>query len=343
MSAVTADDLKKLDRREWQALLEILKESNPIDAVVQRSGAEYRLQRAGHELRGREHDSLIVDPHKGLYQWHSQGEAGDVFNWLMQRHHVDLVTAVLMLANEERRPVVRSAQQTPPPPQQTPETPPLPQDLHLRYHRALDPAARQWWYAQGVTDQGIARFFLGVCDDKPEYGRAYAIPVIEGGKLVNLRLRLAEPKSGHKDKYRPWARGYGTQLFNRDILTPDLGAVVITAGEKKAVVLWEHGIPAVSPTGGCGNWKPEWTTALQFCRKVFIAYDPTEQPAAWKLAEQIGDRAFVAQLPDKPDDFITAHGRDAFRRCLADAEPYADRDYWRKQLGGRNLWGRTLE
>ena len=339
MNPTTVEELKRLDRSAWHALLESLKARHPIEQVVMQTGPEFRLARSGHELRGVTHDSLVVTPSKGLYQWHSRREAGDIFNWLMHRHHVDMLEAVARLASG----TVGGASTSPswanrPAPE---ETPPLPQDLHLRYHRRLDEAARAWWHSQGISDQGIARFLLGVSDDHGDYGRAYTIPIIEAGRLVNLRLRLAEPRT-RGDKYRPWDRGRGTQLFNADILTPELGAVVITAGEKKAMVLWEYGISAVSPTGGCGNWRESWTTRLQFCRKVYLCFDPTEQAAAWKLAAEIGERAFVARLPDKPDDFILTAGRDAFRRALAQADPYADREYWRKQLGGRNLWGRTI-
>lgn len=337
---ITLENLKKLQRPEWQALLDSLK-AQRIDHVIEATGAEYRLARRGHEWRGVEHDSLVVDPEKGLYQWHSRHEAGDVFTWVRNRYGVDMFGAVLLLAATGPLPTAPASAPAVPPPTAPPL--PLPQDLHLRYHRALDPAARQWWYDQGLTDQGIARFFLGVCDGHGDYGRAYTIPVIENGVLVNLRPRLAHPSS-KGDKYRPWDRGRGTHLFNADILTPELGGVVITAGEKKAMVLWEHGIPAVSPTGGCNNWRPAWTTRLRFCRKVYIAYDPTpaEQDAARKLGEDIGERAWLVTLPAKPDDFILAEGREAFRACLRNAEPVADRQWWLKQLGGRNLWGKLL-
>ncbi len=161
-------------------------------------------------------------------------------------------------------------------------------------------------------------------------------PVLAGRLRRSPRVRTGVHDPGHRERQRSstsgcgWStrqtarrtsiargrRGCGTQLYNADILTPELGAVVVTAGEKKVMVLWEHGIPAVTPTGGCGNWKDEWTTRLSSAASVYIAFDPPEQAAAWKLAEQIGERALVAQCPDKPDDYILQHGRDAFRERL---------------------------
>jgi DNA primase len=328
--------LRHLSHDDWTRLVEGLRQQVHIEDVIQATGGDYQLEPEGRELRGKEHSSLIVTPAKGLYQWHAQNEGGDVFTWLQRRHNCDLTAAVAMLASMNLpRLAPRPGTQRAP----EPEPEPLPQDLHLAFYQALDEGSRGWWHDQGVGDEGIAHFYLGVHDHEV-FGRCYTIPIMEAGRLVNLRMRLANPLHGVKDKYRPWAKGYGTQLFNADILTPQVHDVVITAGEKKAMVCWQHGIPAISPTGGCDNWKPEWTERLRYCSTVFIAFDPTESRAAWGLARKLGERALVAALPNKPDDFLTANGADAFWQKLLEAEPLADRDYWRRQMGGRPLWGK---
>jgi hypothetical protein len=203
-----------------------------------------------------------------------------------------------------------------------PEPParPLPQNLHYRFHKQLDgdPAARQWWHGQGISDEAIDHFLLGVMEHR-YYGRCYTIPVIEGGMLVNIRLRLDKPTGPKGDKYRPLRAGHGSQLFNSDILTPDLKGVIVTAGEKKAIVLWQYGIPAVSSTAGCGHWRSEWNERLRHCEKVFIAYDPLETHHARTLAERLGERAYVVQMPDNPDDYILRQGEPAFRALLSAA------------------------
>jgi len=315
---------------------EALKAQVRLEEVIEAS-SDIRLEGHGRYRRAREHDSLVVDTQTGFYNWNSRGEAGDVFTWLQLHGRMTFPEACQALASGQYGRVTLPADAPAPEPPLV-----LPQDLHLRYHRSLDAEARAWWHGQGINDAAIARFFLGVCDFHPLYRQTtYTIPVIEAGQLLNVRHRLAAAQSA-RDKYRPERAGIGAALFNADILTPDLTGVVVVAGEKKVIVLWQHGIPAVSSTAGCGHWTAAFTTRLQFCQRAYIAFDPGESTAAWKLAEQIGERAFVAALPAKPDDFITAEGAQAFRRCLREAEPYADRDYWWRQLDGRSPWGRLL-
>jgi DNA primase len=337
VSQDAVDRINHLPSDEWNRLVESIRENMALQDVIEVTG--FQLEESGRELRGVDHDSLVVHPQKQVYKWYRMGEGGDVFTWVCNRYHVDLNTAIAMLMETDLLP---RAHVTEPHRAQPVEAAvePLPQDLHLRCHQDLDKHSREWWHAQGIKDEAIARFFLGM-HRHAVYGRCFTIPIIERGVLVNLRMRIENPEKP-KDKYRPWDRGRGTQLFNRDVLTPELGGVVIVAGEKKAITLWQYGIPAVSPTGGCSNWKPEWTTALQFCRKVYIAFDPTETPAAWKLAQTIGERAHILTLPDKPDDWILANGEHEFRKALKYAEPFADRDYWLRQNGGKSMWGREL-
>jgi len=325
----------------------VLRENASIEELVQKAG--FTIDGRGHTLTTKEHESLTLYTGTNSWYWFSKGVGGSTIDWIMFYYNVGFSEALdilegytsLQASEAAALPSARDDFSGIHVPEPVPPPPDLRQDLHLVYHRRLDPAARQWWHDQGIDDEAISRFFLGVCDDHPQYGRAYTIPVIERGKLVNLRMRLHEPPKP-KDKYRPWASGYGTQLFNSDILTPELGSVIVTAGEKKVIVLWSNGLSAVSPTGGCTNWRDEWTTRLQFCHKVYIAFDPNETAAAWKLASKIGERAFVVNLPDKPDDFLMTNGPDEFRKYIETAEPVVDYDYWERQLGGNRLWGKML-
>ena len=187
----------------------------------------------------------------------------------------------------------------------------------------MDAEARRWWRQQGIAEAAQDVFLLGVCDDHPSYpGRCYTIPVIEGGRLVNLRLRLSRPEKPG-DKYRPYRPGYGSQLFNAGAIRATTATVLVTAGEKKAIVLWSKGYTAVSPTNGCSGWQDAWTAKLAHVPRVLILFDPTETEAAEKLARRLGRQALLVDLPDKPDDFILQHGRTAFARRLQRARRVA--------------------
>jgi hypothetical protein len=305
-----------------QALAQLLR----IEDVIDRDG--YQLVRTGrNQMRSKVHDSLVVNTAQQSFWWYSLRErgttkwCGDVYNWFMATRGVDFREASLMvdeLANgaSVRQPVVVNYQREP-----EPQPEPLPQDLHLRLHTELerDAAARAWWHRQGIGDAAIEHFSLGVVSHAA-YGRAYTIPVTEGGVLVNMRLRLDQPSGPNgKDKYRPFDRGRGSQLFNADVLTPDRRGAVVVAGEKKAIVLWQYGIPAVSSTAGCGTWRGEWTERFRHCRKVFFAYDPGETEHAYEHAACLAERGIVIAMPDKPDDYVLRHGVAAFRCLLSQA------------------------
>jgi|GEM_PF-3197340 len=311
-----------------------------VDAI-EASGFHFSGRRLAKWRRCKEHDSLLVNTHTNSFFWWSQGYGGDVFDWIMRNTNCDFQTALERAAHGDYGVSV----QLPPPDQPAFVQPDLPPDLHLRYHRALDPAARGWWKEQGADEEMVSRFFLGACDYHPIWMQpTYTIPVIVGGKLVNIRHRLANPPPTG-DKYRPERAGLPTELFNSDILTADLAGVIIVAGEKKAIVLARFGLPAVSSTAGCGHWNDEWTTRLQFCRKVYIAFDPGEGEAAQRLAQRIGDRAFQVDLPGKPDDFLlrvaakadVATAEQQFRTYLRCARPCVDADIWANRTG-RNQW-----
>ena len=230
--------------------------------------------------------------------------------------------------------------------------PDLSQDLHLRYHANLDDRDRAWWQAQGIGPEAVSRFFLGSCPYHDIWRQpTMTIPVIVDGKLMDVRHRLLHPpKTG--DKYRPERPGMTAQLFNAAILTPEQPGVIIVAGEKKVIVGWQYGLPMVSATAGCGYWDDTWTTRFQYCRKVYIAFDPGEGEAAEKLAQRIGERAWLVDLPEKPDDLLVrleveqghAGAIKAFRVYLdkRHARPYVNAEVWKQRNGGSS-WGRMRE
>lgn len=316
-----------------------LKRRIPIDELIEKSGYTVLRNTPNGPWTTQQHSSLTIYPDTNTFNWFSQNFGGDIFKWMEKVHGMPFEVA---LAHLNGKTVDFSYMVERP---KAPVTPiePLPQDLHLRYHRNLLMADRAWWHERGITDEGISRFFLGVARVHPIWRqKTYTFPVIEKGMLVDIRNRLANPENPG-DKYRPEGRGRGSHLFNGDILTPELGSVVVVAGEAKVIVLSQEGIPAVSSTAGCKTWPTEWTTRLQFCRSVYLCFDPGEEAHAARIAEQIGDRAFTATLTDKPDDLIIKQGVDEFKRQLRNAVPFVDRDYWRKQIGGsRKLWGRQI-
>lgn len=294
------------------AELEALRQLDIVE-VVAASGLT--VIKVGANWSTREHDSLMLWPQTHSWYWFSRGVGGGVIDWVKYVQHCEFTEACEYLQRKQLPQVPR--------PVLAPDKPPapLPQDLHLKMHAALQDADLTWWLGKGVGLDAIDRFKNGVYQHSV-YGRCYTIPIIEDGVLINIRMRLAEPEKPG-DKYRPFDHGRGTALFNSAVLTEKVHGIIVTAGEIKAEVLSQFDLPAVSPTGGCSNWRPEWTPRLQYCKLVYIAFDPKEEASAAKLADQIGERSRIVTLPDKPDDFVLAYGADALRYHLKHALPLA--------------------
>ena len=99
-------------------------------------------------------------------------------------------------------------------------------------------------------------------------------------------------------------------LFNYDdTFRDDDRRIIITEGEKKAIVLaQEVGIPVVA-TMGMQSFKPEWASKFgpQF-RTIYLAYDPDAIARAVSVAQLFGGRSRVMHLPVKADDFFAKFG-----------------------------------
>jgi len=85
-------------------IVEEVKRVNRIEDVMEETGG-LLIHKHGRYLRGREHDSLVVDTHEQYYTWNSQNETGDVISWLERRKKWDFKTAVEWLAQRAHLPI----------------------------------------------------------------------------------------------------------------------------------------------------------------------------------------------------------------------------------------------
>jgi len=188
---------------------------------------------------------------------------------------------------------------------------------HLTYHKLLDDSDRAYWHGEGIWDETIDRYLLGVCYRCPtdrQHRPSYTIPVINRDTLVNIRHRIVGAEGG--DKYRPHLPGLGNTLFDADRLYEGHDEIIIVEGEKKAMVLNQWHFPAVGMMGKAG-FPPHWAQRFTDFQRVLVALDPDAQDEANKLARLFGDRGRVVVLPVKPDDFFVAGGTDKeFRAFL---------------------------
>lgn len=186
----------------------------------------------------------------------------------------------------------------------------------LRYYRSLTESAMEYWFSEGIYTEAIEKFRLGYCDACPTYTQSpsYTIPVYSyGGDLVNVRHRLIKPNG--TGKYRPEMGGLGTSLYHADALREPQKRIIIAEGEKKSIVLSQHGFPAVGLMGKSFKWKRPWFDWFRDHGRIIIALDPDALESAWRLGEVFTREGFdnvsVARFPVKPDDAIVKHGAQA--------------------------------
>lgn len=84
-------------------IIEKAKELNELSGVIEET-AGLTFHRRGRYATCREHDSLVVDTAKQMYNWNSKGQAGDVITWLEQHYGWDFQQALDWLCERAKLP-----------------------------------------------------------------------------------------------------------------------------------------------------------------------------------------------------------------------------------------------
>lgn len=178
------------------------------------------------------------------------------------------------------------------------------------------------WHERLVSDSELLEWLRqhrGIAQDTIEHyqigwdpqERCYTIPIRDDeGKLANVR-RYRPPRGGRGSHY--WSvRGMGTRrLWPLEKLAHD--NVIIAEGEWDALLLNQMGLPAVTGTGGAGNWRSDWASAFAD-KRVWVIYDADKQgkEGAEEVArslEMVAEQVAVVTLPyehrDKGGEDIT--------------------------------------
>lgn len=188
---------------------------------------------------------------------------------------------------------------------------------HLQYHEGLTDKTMEYWLSEGMTEDSIKRYLLGYCLRCPTYPKSpsYTIPIVNGGKLQNIRHRLERPDKG--GKYRPHMAGLGIQLFNADLLDEQRASILVVEGEKKSIILTQAGFDAVGITGK-RSFRREWLEWFASIPTIYIGLDPDATESAARLARFFDGRGRVVDFPCKPDDMIVRYGAGArdIEACL---------------------------
>lgn len=186
------------------------------------------------------------------------------------------------------------------------------------YHETLlsFPELLEWLEKEGITRKEVERYQIGYTASFSTYERetqrtvtvpAYAFPHFSGsGECLNIRMRIMDPEFAEANgKYRPWKPGLPTLFF--PAYDDNDKYVVFVEGEKKAIVLKSHGIPAIG-LWGIYAVKDEWIPWLEKrFEKRYLVYDADNWNvilSTYTQAERLMAKpVFTA---GKPDDLITS-------------------------------------
>lgn len=178
------------------------------------------------------------------------------------------------------------------------ELEPLSDDVALYMHRRLG-EKREWFYQRGLSDWIIDQELLGY--DR----RAFVVPVWSAEReLLTLRYRRDDLFGEGSSKYWGMKDRNEVFLYNAQALgyVADWQFVVICEGELDALLLYQHGLPAVSATNGTGAFNEKLVNEVLVAdpSKVIVAYD--QDRAGWingvRVARLFGLRGRLAQWPE---------------------------------------------
>jgi DNA primase len=103
--------------------------------------------------------------------------------------------------------------------------------------------------------------------------------------------------------------GVGNAIFNADLFdqAEKNPSVLVVEGEIKSMALTQRGFPAIG-VPGASSFKESWGRWFAPFTEVLVVFDPGAAAQARRAAAMIGDKAKVATLPVKPDDFFVVRG-----------------------------------
>ena len=190
----------------------------------------------------------------------------------------------------------------------------------IRYHANLDEdnGARVMWEARGVPEWYQDWLNLGYDPSHTFWaGSEYqsptlTIPIYEPTtwNVVNIKHRILGEASDRIGKYRPEKSGLPAAIFPASPDLPISGNVLAVEGEIKAMVSYVTmanpemqviGLPSKNPSEAI-------IKQLRGCADLVLCLDPDAD--AHKVANEIGGRVRVLNLPEKIDDYIVTNELD---------------------------------
>lgn len=240
--------------------------------------------------------SMSVDLETGLYYCHACKDGGDVIKFYMKQCGCSFTKAKRDIFGNERTPVLTET------------------ESEIAHKNLLESKHLQdlLFIKRAWSLDTIKKFKLGWLDEK------VLIPIPDSSnKLANIRKYDVLHKT--KEKF------VGIKGYNQIRIFPEVNmiheTVILFAGEPDTMLADQLGLPAVTFTGGEGNFKE--SLLVQFKnKKVFVCYDvdDTGRKAASVIAERLCLQAIETKIISLPARLLPVKGdfTDFFLRCIED-------------------------
>lgn len=238
--------------------------------------------------------SLSIDLETGKWFCHGQcQEGGTPIQFWSKLHGTDHETAVGRLCEEYGISSTHGGIKTPAKRTSTFLT----VDQVDRLHRQLmdnDHFLSQLMQTRGLAPETLIHYRIGLQNGKPLF-----VWEIEPGRWT------------WKEHKGLQAKGNKAALFPGDALKDNPRTVIIAEGEFDALLLNQHGFPAVSGTAGAGTWKSQWNPSFDGLN-VILAYDADEagNRGSLRVAESLAPFARTIKAVTWPPEMNNPHLKD---------------------------------
>lgn len=326
--------------------IEQVKAANPIEKVIDE---DIGLRKAGRYYRGKEHDSLIVDPAKQAFFWNSQGWSGDVITWIEKRQKLDFKGAVLWLCDRAKIEAPRWGEES------------TKQRVAARarydaltvasrhFVRCLrqNDAALAYCRSRGWTDEAVQEAGLGYVDGNrqdligelsmhgikerdPAAKAVLGIPTgmlvyphVVGGRVVYISARMASHEQKRHYNLKSELVGERQPYYNHQY-TPMSDLVVVVEGQADAITLGMWGFAAIA-MAGCA---PTSDLLKRLCqhKTIVLGLDQDGAGQRWTstVANALGPMTRLVCWPEHDANDWCQNGATAedAKALIAEAQPW---------------------
>lgn len=250
--------------------IEAIKASNPLSSTIERlTGAEI----VRHKIRCPFHVEDTPSLHiydDGGWKCFGCGKHGDVLDFVgyyffgesysPATHFTEIIDKLGGLGIRPLPPAERLTKPAPTKPKLA-----ISFNQIVTWNETMPDNRRAYWHSRGLSDQTIQEFYLGWD------GERYTIPALYRFIPFGVKRRQSDINDGISAKYTQIVNSK-VGIFNADTLWEAHDAIVCE-GEIDCMLLHQHGLRAVSSTGGAGSWKPEWSKFFTHIKRLWILYD----------------------------------------------------------------------